>query len=130
MALDALGIAGSGMNANQIWLNALSDNLANINDVVATNQPAFQERFVEAQENPGVNGVTVVATPVGSAAGRLVYQPNNPLADAQGYVKEPTIDLATQMSDLIMAQRSYQASANSASAAQDMYQAALRIGEN
>lgn len=126
--MDALSIAGTGMNANQIWLNAISDNLANINDTVAANKPAYQERYVDVAANPGTNGVNVVSAPLGSAAGQLVYQPDNPLANKAGYVKQPTVDLSVQMTDLIMAQRSYQANTNAAQAAQNMYQSALTIG--
>jgi len=130
MALDAIGIAGSGMTLDQTWLNAISDNLANVNDVVSPNQPAFQERFVTAQAAQGTDGVVVAGAPLGSAEGQLVYDPENPLADASGYVRKTTIDMSTQMTDLIMAQRSYQANSNAVDTAREMYQAALRIGEN
>ena len=40
-----------------------------------------------------------------------MYEPDNPVADAKGYVRYPDIDLSTQMGALIMAQRGYQANA-------------------
>ena len=45
----------------------------------------------------------------GSAEGRVVYEPDNPLADKDGYVRYPDIDLGDQMTQMIMAQRGYQA---------------------
>ena len=129
MSLDAIGISGTGMNLDQKWLDAISDNLANINDTTSPNNPAFQERMVEAQANSGTNGVTVAGTPFGSSAGELAYDPDDPNADAQGYVKKTTIDMSTQMADLIMAQRSYEANSDSVSAAKDIYQSALTIGQ-
>jgi flagellar basal body rod protein FlgC len=47
-----------------------------------------------------------------------------------GYVRLPDIDLGTQMADLIMAQRGYQANAAVVDRAKDSYQAALEIGRN
>jgi flagellar basal-body rod protein FlgC len=129
MSLDAIGISGTGMNLDQTWLNAISDNLANINDTTSPNSPAFQERYIEAQANGGTNGVSIAATPFGSSAGQLVYDPDNPVANAQGYVKQPTIDMSTQMTDLIEAQRAYQANSDAVTSAQSIYQAALQIGE-
>jgi len=128
MSLDAIGIAGTGLSVNQTWLNAISDNISNINDTTSPNAPGFQERFVEAQAN-GSGGVHIAGTPFGSSAGQLVYSPADINANAQGYVKKTTIDLATQMGNLIMAQRAYQADTQVASRAQTMYQAALKIGQ-
>ena len=56
--------------------------------------------------------------------------PDNPVADAKGYVRYPDIDLSTQMGALIMAQRGYQANAGVVDRAKETYQAALQIGRN
>ncbi|WP_066516861.1 flagellar basal body rod protein FlgC [Curtobacterium ammoniigenes] len=128
MSYDAIGISSTGMVLNQTWLNAISDNLSNINDTASPNSPAFQERFVQATANAGTDGVSPGSVVYGSAAGQLVYDPTNPVANAQGYVKQPTIDMSTQMTDLIEAQRAYQANANAITSAQSMYQSALQIG--
>ena len=53
----------------------------------------------------------VKSTQLGDAAGRIVYQPDHPLADADGNVKYPDIDMGEQMGALIIAQRGYQANA-------------------
>ncbi len=45
----AIGIAGTGVTVYRKWLDAISDNLANMNDVVPTNRDAFQARYVIAQ---------------------------------------------------------------------------------
>ena len=62
--------------------------------------------------------------------GRMVSDPNNPLADANGYVRAPEDDLATQMTQLVMAQRGFQASVQVTKDAQDTYRAAFEIGRN
>jgi flagellar basal-body rod protein FlgC len=39
---DSLNIAGSGLITHRKWLDAVSDNIANINDATSTDKPAFQ----------------------------------------------------------------------------------------
>lgn len=132
MALfGTLGIAGSGLITNRKWLDAVSDNISNINTVRRTDEDAFQERFVVAQAvdyGSGTGGVRVARAEFGSAEGRMVYEPNHPLADAEGYVKYPDIDLGDQMTQMMIAQRAYQANLAIVERATNMYQAALQLG--
>ncbi len=126
----ALGIAGSGLTVHRKWLDAVSDNLANVNDATSTSQSAFQARYVVAQAMGGEGGVAVAGAVLsGDTTGRVVYEPSNPLADAQGNVRYPDIDTASQMTQLIMAQRGYQANAAVIERATEAYQAALQIGK-
>lgn len=125
----AIGVAGTGLTVYRKWLDAISDNLANTNTVRPTNEAAFQARYVVAQSiESGDGGVQVAGVALGNPEGRLVYEPNHPLADEQGYVRYPDIDMASQMTQLIMAQRGYQANAAVVERARDAYQAALQIG--
>ena len=48
----AINTASSGLHVSRTWLDAVSDNIANMNDVRATSEAAFQERFIEAQSAP------------------------------------------------------------------------------
>jgi flagellar basal-body rod protein FlgC len=128
----SLGIAASGLLAHRQWLDAVSDNIANINTATSTNQSAFRARYVEAQAvdyGSGEGGVAVTAARFGSSTGRVVYEPNNPLADKTGYVRYPDIDLGDQMAQLIMAQRGYQANLAVIDRATKTYQAALQLGK-
>ncbi|OJX80272.1 MULTISPECIES: flagellar basal body rod protein FlgC [unclassified Leifsonia] len=130
MTFDAIGIAGTGLTLHRKWLDAVSDNLANINTAKPTDGSAFQARYIVAQEGQGVTGAYVAGAAYGSAEGRMVYEPDNPVADAEGYVRYPDIDLSEQMGALIMAQRGYQANAAVVDRAKETYQAALQIGKN
>ena len=127
-AFDALNIAGSGMAMHQTWLDTLGNNIANVNTVRPTSGNAFQAQYVMAQSVEG-GGVTVNGLANGDPVGRLVYQPDHPLADAKGYVRMPDIDLGSEMSQLIMAQRGFQAQASVIRNAQDVYSSALSIGK-
>ncbi|WP_158867194.1 flagellar basal body rod protein FlgC [Leifsonia sp. AG29] len=130
MTFDAIGIAGTGLTLHRHWLDAISDNIANINTAKPTSGAAFQARYIVAQEGPGDSGAYVAGASYGSAQGRMVYEPDNPVADANGYVRYPDIDLSEQMGSLIMAQRGYQANAAVVDRAKETYQAALQIGRN
>ncbi|HEY8722009.1 flagellar basal body rod protein FlgC [Pengzhenrongella sp.] len=132
----AIGIAATGLTLHRKWLDAVSDNLANMSNASRTSGPAFQAKYIVAQAaNYGNNtddgaGVRVAGVTLGNAVGRVVYEPNNPLADAQGNVRYPDIDMASQMTQLIMAQRGYQANAAVVDRAKETYQAALQIGRS
>jgi len=126
----AMNTAGSGLVLQRKWLDAVSDNIANINTVRSTSGNAFQARYVVAQANDYGNaaGVQVAGIEYGDAAGRVVYQPDHPLADADGNVRMPDIDLSDQMTQLIMAQRGYQANLAVVERAQAAYQQAIGLG--
>lgn len=130
MTFDAIGIAGTALTVHRKWLDAISDNMANMNTASRTDGDAFQERYLLAQEGDGLSGVYVAGSALGSGEGRLVYSPEHPLADENGFIKFPDVDLGEQMSNLIMAQRGYQANAAVVDRAKESYQAALQIGRN
>ena len=96
---DSLDISGSGLSVHRRWMDAVSDNIANINTVSSTDGEAFKERMVVAQAvdyGSGEGGVRVARAEFGSGEGRLVYEPDHPLADSEGYVRYPDIDSATR----------------------------------
>ncbi|MGA7204715.1 MAG: flagellar basal body rod protein FlgC [Specibacter sp.] len=126
---DAIGIAATGLTLHRKWLDAVSDNLANVNTASATSGDAFRARYVLAQAGPDTSGVYVTGAAYGKAEGRMVYEPDHPLADAKGYVRYPDIDLASQMGQLIMAQRGYEANASVVDRAKSMYESGLQIGK-
>jgi flagellar basal-body rod protein FlgC len=132
----AIGIAGTGLTVYRKWLDAVSDNITNMNDASPTSAAAFQARYVLAQavtdgQTGQGAGVAVGGTVLsGNAVGRLAYEPNNPLADANGMVRYPDIDLGSQMTQMIMAQRGYQANLAVVDRAKTAYEAALQLGRN
>jgi flagellar basal-body rod protein FlgC len=132
---SAITTSGTGLSTFRTWIDVIANNMANINTVKPTSGPAFQAQYVQAQnvagQADGVGaGVGIAALPLSSAEGRLSYQPNHPLADAQGYVRLPDIDMAEQMGNLIMAQRAFQANAAVVDRARETYLDAINIGKN
>jgi flagellar basal-body rod protein FlgC len=145
---SSLGIAASGMRVMQTWIDATGDNIANVNTINPAGQAAFQERFVVAQASGGGqlggartagvgssgsgsvgDGVFVAGAEFGDPAGRMVYNPDHPYADADGMVRMPDIDMSTQMTNLIVAQRAYSANVTVFQGARDTYLRALEIGK-
>jgi flagellar basal-body rod protein FlgC len=131
---DTLGIAGSGLLVQRKWLDAVSDNMANINTVNPFDAEPFRERLIVAQAvdyGSGEGGVRVARAEFGGdPQGRLVYEPDHPLANEEGMVRYPDIDMGDQMVQLIMAQRGYQANLAVVDRARDAYSAAIQVGRN
>ena len=126
---NAIGVASTGVTVYRKWLDAVSDNIANIDNVTRTSENAFQARYVVAQQAQDGNGAQVGGIAYGSAEGRLAYEPENPLADTEGYVRRPDIDLGSQMTQMMMAQRAYQANLAVVDRARDSYTAAINLGK-
>ena len=127
-AFEMLRIANTSLGMHQTWLDALAHNISNVNTVTSTDENAFQEQMVRAQSRAD-GGVDVDGIELGDAEGRLTYQPDHPLADEDGMVRTPDMDMGSQMTQLVMAQRGYQASVQVTKNAQDTYSSALQIGK-
>ena len=126
--------SGSALTVNRTWMDAIADNIANVNTVRPMSEAAFQARYVEAQaveangSAPGVGaGVRVAGVEFGSAQGQVRYDPGNPMADKNGLVRAPDIDLGDQMTQLIQAQRAYQLNISVIERAKESYQQAIQI---
>ncbi len=127
----SLSIAESGMNVYQTWLDAIADNVANISHVASTDEEAFQERFVVARSQISAGrpaGARVDRAEFGDPLGRIVYEPTHPLADEEGFIRLPDMDLSDQMAGMLLAQRSYQANVSAFERARTAYESALKIG--
>ncbi|QWC84728.1 flagellar basal-body rod protein FlgC [Nocardioidaceae bacterium] len=124
---DVLAIANSALGAHQTWLDALGHNIANANVVRRTDEEAFREQLVDVVTAPE-GGVAVRSIQQGDGEGRMVHDPDHPLADENGYVRMTSMDMNTQMTALIVAQRGYQAQVSVTQTARADYDAALQIG--
>jgi flagellar basal-body rod protein FlgC len=127
-----LGVSTSGMGVYKTWLNAVADNVANINNVVSTDQPAFRERFVLVEPMVDASGAgagaRVSGVEFGDPEGRVSYEPNNALADENGMVRRANVDLTDQMVYMQLAQRGYQANVATFKHAKTAYETILSIG--
>lgn len=132
---DSLDIAATGANVSQIWLDVLAHNLANVNTIRATDEEPFRAYLLHAEEitggpGPAGTGTTPVRLLEDQSDPAWVFDPDHPLADEEGYVIRAVVDMAGQMSDLILAQRSYQLNLQVIRNSQEAYEAALRLGRS
>ncbi len=124
---NTLRIAGSSLGMHQTWMDALAHNIANVNTARSTDQDAFQAQMVIAGARAD-GGVNVAGLAFSDPEGRVVQAPEHALADADGNIRMPEVDMSSQMTQLVMAQRGYQASVQITKNAQETYQSALQIG--
>ena len=128
-----LDIARSGMGFNQYWMDMVSHNVANVNTMTATSGAPFRARMVVAQplDPNGANGGGVAVGAVVDMAGDapIAYDPQNPLADVDGNVQGAVDDLSGQLSDMILASRSYQANITVHKEAREALEAATTLGK-
>jgi flagellar basal-body rod protein FlgC len=130
---NAIGTAGTGLQTYHTWLDAIANNIANINDTAPTNGQVFRAEFVQARAlGPGPDGAgsgVAIAAITHGGNGVIAQEPDNPIADADGNVRRADVDLSQQMGDIIMAQRAFQANANVVDRAKEVYEAAIAIGK-
>jgi flagellar basal-body rod protein FlgC len=129
-------IAGSAMTAQSMRLNVVASNMANADSVTGVDGQPYRAKQVIFQAQPmagagsrGVNGVAVSQVMDDPSPMKLVYDPQNPYADAQGYVTMPNVDVVEEMTNMISASRSYQANVEMMNTVKTMIQRTLTLGQ-
>ncbi|WP_333784693.1 flagellar basal body rod protein FlgC [Thermocrinis sp.] len=129
----AFNISASGMYAQRVRMNVVASNLANYESYRANGEPYRKLEVVfEAVEDPqslakGEIPVNVAQIRFSDEPFRLIYDPNNPRANAEGYVQKPNVDLVKEMADMITAVRSYEANLNAFATTREMAQRTLEL---
>jgi len=137
MSLSIFQIAGSALTAQSQRMNVAASNIANADSVAGPDGKPYKARQVTFQMQPlGTNfhshpigGVGVTRISESQAPDRLVFDPKNPAADAQGYVHMPNVDVVAENVNMISASRSYQANVEVINAAKSMMARTLTIGQ-
>lgn len=130
-SFNTIDIGATGAQLGSTWLDVLAHNMANLNTVRPADEEPFRARLVVAQEKLTGNrgtGVEVVQLAEMQGEPPMVFNPDHPLADEDGYVFLPVVDMAGQMSDLILATRAYQANLSVIQSGREAYESALKIG--
>lgn len=144
----ALSISASGLAAERLRMDVISNNIANANTTrTAAGGPYRREEVVLQQAGSGSFGEalnTAITGNVGSGGSRggvqvagvvtdsspfkLQYDPTNPDA-VNGYVEMPNVDMTTELTDMMSASRSYEANVTAFDAGKQMIGDALNIGK-
>ncbi len=130
-------ISGSAMSAQSVRLNTTASNLANaesvsssVNETYKARHPVFTAVYESLKGNNSASaGVNVVGIVESEAAPRVKHQPENPMADENGNVYLPNINIVEEMANMISASRSYQANVQIANTTKTLLQRTLNLGQ-
>ena len=140
-----LDISASALTAQRLRMDVTAENLANAQTTKGADGQPYRRKEVTLQEIPSggfgsqlsaamgaggnapAGGVEVAGISQDQTAGKLVYDPSNPDANGQGYVQMPNVDTVTEMTDLIDAQRAYEANVTAMNATKQMFTKTLDL---
>ncbi|NLC01402.1 MAG: flagellar basal body rod protein FlgC [Pseudomonas formosensis] len=147
MSLDRIfDIAGSGMSAQSVRLNAVASNIANADTVSSSidqtyraRQAVFATLFNEQQQSLGGSlfapedqagqGVSVLGVVESDAELQARYEPDHPMANEEGYVFYPNVNVVEEMANMMAASRAYQTNVEIMNTAKSMLQRVLTLGQ-
>ena len=132
---DSVEIAGSSLTAHRLWLDTISSNLANINTTRTKAGGPYKRKvpvFAEMLDNTiggyhDIGGVRVLDITEDQGAPRMVYLPDHPDANEEGYVAYPNVNLVREMTDMLVASRAYEANLSVVTTGRDMWNGALEV---
>lgn len=139
---SAMEIISSGLSAERVRMNITASNLANA-ETTRTEEggpyrrrdPIFAAKNLETlkgfQSNldQALQGVEVVEVVQDTDPPRLLFDPNHPDANPNGYVELPNVNMIEEMVNMMMAARSYEAGVSAMRSVVDMAQRALSVGK-
>lgn len=143
-AFNGMNISASGMSAQRLRMDIISQNIANVKTTRDKNGEAYRRMTVVfSEKNPspfsdifmktaGVSGSGVKVTRIvedNETPLNKVYDPNHPDADEEGYVYYPNVNVVQEMTDLIDATRSYEANVTAFNATKNMALKGLEVGK-
>ena len=134
---NVFDIAGSGMAAQSLRLNTTASNLSNADSVSSSveetyraRQPVFAAMVQDHMDPKGASsGVQVMGIVESQAPLRPQYEPEHPMADEQGYIYMPNVNVVEEMANMISASRSYQSNVEVLATSKRLLQQTLRLGE-
>ena len=136
-------IAGSGLSAQSVRLNTVASNLANADSVSGDPTKVYKARhpvFEAVRAKLGTQGsltdaksgaaVKVRGIMENQAEPTARYEPGNPLANTEGYVFGPNVNVVEEMVDMISASRAYQNNVEVLNTSKELMLATLRLGQS
>ncbi len=132
---DVFDVAGSGMRAQSLRLNATSSNLANAESVAKTPAEAYRARhpvfssLVMGGAGSVATGVQVLGIVESAAPPSQRYQPDHPMADAEGYVYGSNVNPIEEMVNMLSAARAFQSNVEILNTTKELMLGTLRIGQ-
>ena len=132
---NVFNIAGSAMTAQSQRLNTVASNLANADSATSSTGQPYRAKQVVFSAEPlggsasGSAGVRVAGVIEDPSPMKRMYDPKHPLADAQGFVTMPNVNVVEEMVNMISASRSYQNNADMMNTAKTLLMKTLTLGQ-
>ena len=131
---NIFNISGSAMTAQSQRLNVVASNLANVDSATGPDGQPYRAKQVVFSTTPMGSGgqgagVKVAAVVEDTSPMKLVYDPKNPMANAQGYVSMPNVNPVDEMVNMIAASRSYQNNVEVMNTSKTLLLKTLNIGQ-
>lgn len=137
---SALEVAATGLTAERDRMNLIASNLANAKTTKGADgqpykrvDPVFEAKPLRRGVTDAVlkNTMTVNVSQVrkDTEPGQMVYEPDNPDANPEGYVEYPNVNVVTEMVNLMTASRAYEAGVATIESVKSMARSALKIGQ-
>ena len=140
---NALNISASGLAAQRLRMDIISQNIANINTTRTGEGGPYKRKVTLFMEIPDQSfsrifentlnrpvlgaGVRVSEVTRDNSPGERVYEPGHPDAGADGYVETPNVNIIEEMVDMISASRSYEANITALNSSKAMIAKTMEI---
>jgi flagellar basal-body rod protein FlgC len=128
--------AATGMSAQSLRLNLVASNMANADAVSSSieqtyraRHPVFQALLDQANPESAASGVKMVGVVESQSPLVQEYAPDHPLANEEGYIFRPNVNLVEEMANMMSASRSYQSNVEVANAAKQLLIATIQMGQ-
>ncbi len=136
MSLNSIfNIAGSAMTAQSTRLNTVASNLANADTVSSSvgetykaRSPVFSAVLADQFNQQGAASVKVVGIVESDAPPQMEYNPSHPMANDEGYIFRPNINVMESMANMISASRSYETNVEVFNTAKELIQQTIQMG--
>jgi flagellar basal-body rod protein FlgC len=142
---ESFNISASGLTAQRLRMDIISDNISNVNTTRTSDGGPYRRKVpVFAEKKSSFNdllhnkmssgddvggGVRVSAITEDQSPFRMVYKPQHPDANQEGYVAKPNVNITTEMVDMISASRAYEANVTALNTSKKMIMQGLKIGQ-
>ncbi|MFS1702346.1 flagellar basal body rod protein FlgC [Aestuariibacter sp. GS-14] len=134
---DVMSISESGMHAESVRLNTTASNIANANTVSSSAGETYRARHavfaaeLQRASNDQMKGteVKVLGVVESNKPLNVEYAPNNPLADENGYIYKPNVNIVEEMADMMSASKAYETNIQVADTAKRIFRRVMMLGQ-
>lgn len=132
---NIMDISGTGMHAQTIRLNTVASNMANVDSISSnadetyrSKQPVFQTILNQMNGEPrgGVRIKEIVESP---APPKMEYAPNHPMANEEGYIFRPNVNVVEEMANMLSASQSYETNVEVLNTSKQLLMRTIQLGQ-